>query len=114
LIESSISEDLMRHRLLRIVPLLLALAGCDTDSTQVDGATGDQSVVDLFGADLAGVDATVLDLASSDLASSDMAGCPVTKPTPFTACTNSPGTVTGPTCVYPSGTCTCADASWTC
>lgn len=92
----------MRHRLLVLALLSAVLAGCADHTSQVDSGTG----VDLGDMTAAsGQDLT---------ASGDMSGCPATKPTPFTACTNTPGTVTGPTCAYPTGTCTCADASWTC
>jgi hypothetical protein len=86
----------MRHRLLPLALLSAMLAGCGDHKSQVDASTDSGT-------------------AGQDLnASGDMAGCPATKPTPFTTCTNTPGTVTGPTCVYPTGACTCADASWTC
>jgi hypothetical protein len=90
----------MRHRLLLLALLSATLGGCGDHTSQVDAATDSGTATDFAGQDL--------------VASGDMAGCPATKPTPFTACTNTPGTVTGPTCVYPTGTCTCADASWTC
>jgi hypothetical protein len=54
------------------------------------------------------------DLAAADLSGTDMAGCPAAKPAPFSSCTNTPGTVTGPTCTYPTGSCTCADTNWVC
>jgi hypothetical protein len=97
----------MRHRLLLVALISATLGGCGDRTSQVDASTDSGTATDLAAADL--------NTAGQDLvASGDMSGCPAMKPTPFTACTNTPGTVTGPTCVYPTGTCTCADASWTC
>jgi hypothetical protein len=77
-------------------------------------AAADLSLADLAGADFAAVDLAAPNSGNPDLIGIDMAGCPAVKPTSFTSCTNSPGTVTGPTCVYLTGACTCSDAVWTC
>ena len=94
---------------LSTAPLLLLLASCSSSSAQGDAGPGsDLAITDLTGVDLTGSGSTDL------ISSTDMAGCPATMPTPFTACTNTPGTLTGPTCMYPGGTCTCSDSVWTC